>query len=52
MKHLSEILYIISWGMFAGLGKLLLSIDTTVTPPFYILTRVGMYLMHRTDLTL
>lgn len=52
MKYLSEVLYVISWGMFAGLGKLLLSIDTTITPSFYVLTQVGMVLMFRTDLTL
>lgn len=52
MKYLSEILYVTYWGVFAGLGKLLLSIDTSVTPSFYVLTQVGMVLMFRTDLTL
>lgn len=51
MKYLSEILYLASWGISAGIVKLLLSLDLE-KPPFYILTRVGMYLMHRTDLTL
>ena len=52
MKYLSEILYVFSWGFF-GIGtKLLLTIDTSVTPPFYVLTKWGMYLMYRIDLSL
>lgn len=52
MRYLSEILFIFTWISFAGIAKLLLSIDTTIKPSFYILTQVGMVLMNRTDLTL
>lgn len=52
MRYLPEILYFVVWGAFAAAVKVLLVIDTIATPPYYVLTKVGMYLMHRTDLTL